>query len=113
MFPGGIEVEHRLKWVKVIVRKCFFLYSLGISTSISQGNYTITNSNSEKVLGIKVDRKVSFTEHIKLRDKGSKKMQPLTLFFLICPKLKEKKLIEFLLSQFEYCHPSMGLSIWN
>ena len=36
-------------------------------------------------------------------------MQPVTLFFLICPKLKEKKLIEFILSQFEYCHPSMGI----
>ena len=57
--------------------KCHFLSSLDLNTEIILDKCGITNSNSGKLLGIHIDRKLNFNEHVsKLCKKASSEIHP-------------------------------------
>ena len=53
--------------------KCHLLVSANNTTKIKLGNFDITNSKSEKLLGVKFDHKLSFDNHIS-EQKASRKI---------------------------------------
>ena len=58
--------------------KCHFLSSLDINTMFLLPACILENSDSQKRLGVTVDRKLNFTEHVtNLCDKTSRKIQAL------------------------------------
>ena len=65
--------------MKANANKCHLLISTNEERSISIGGEKIQNSKSEKLLGVTVDNKLSFTEHVyKICDKASQKHNALT-----------------------------------
>ena len=60
----------------------FFLSSLVINTKFSLPACILENSNSQKLLGVTIDRKLNFNKHFPdLCDKASKKIQTLARIF--------------------------------
>ena len=67
--------------------KCHFLSSLNINTKFSLPACRLENSDSQKFLGVTIDKKLSFNEHLtNLCDKASKKNQTLARIFLYIPQ---------------------------
>ena len=69
------------------------------------GGKKIQNSKSEKLLGVTIDNKLSFTEHVhKICDKASQKLNALTRLSSFM-SLEKRRLImkAFVNSQFGYC----------
>ena len=85
--------------------KCHVLVSTNKPIGVNIGNYTIDNSECEKILGVKLDVNLNFSDHISdLCKKASRKISALarvTLFMV----LEKRKLImnAFFASQFSYC----------
>ena len=50
--------------MKININKCPFLAITNYTVKIKIGNFDITNSKSEKLLGVKFDHKLSFDDHI-------------------------------------------------
>ena len=50
--------------MKVNADKCHLLITTNEEKSISIGGKKIQNSNSEKLIGVIIDNKLSFTEHL-------------------------------------------------
>ena len=50
--------------MKININKCPFLAITNNTVKIKIGNFDITNSKSEKLLGVKFDHKLSFDDHI-------------------------------------------------
>ena len=50
--------------MKINVAKCHLLVSTNNTAKINIGNFNITNSKSEKRLGVKFDHKLSFDKRI-------------------------------------------------
>ena len=68
--------------LKANQEKCHFLSSLDINTKFSLSSCILENSNSQKLLGVTVDRKLNFNEYVtNLCDKASKKIQALARIF--------------------------------
>ena len=44
--------------------KCHFLFSLDITTKLSLTDYSIQNSNSDKLAGVIIEGKLNFQEHV-------------------------------------------------
>ena len=66
--------------------KCHLLSSLGINTRFSLPACILENSNSQKRLGVIIDRKLNFNEHVTNQcDKASKKIQVLARIFPYIP----------------------------
>ena len=67
-----------------------FLSSLDINTKFLLPACILENSNSQKLLGVTIDRKLNFNEHVtSLCDNASKKIQALAIIFpFIYPKHK-------------------------
>ena len=89
--------------------KCHVLVSTSKSIGVNIGNYTIDNSECEKLLGVKIDVNLNFSDHISdLCKKASRKISALARVtpFMV---LEKRKLImnAFFTSQFNYC-----LLIW-
>ena len=85
--------------------KCHLLSSLDMNTNISLDKCTLQNTKSQKLLGIRIDNKLTFNEHIsKLCDKASNKINALARIFPYIP-LEQRKILmnSFFLSQFNYC----------
>ena len=72
---GGVIIsleeasEILFKWLndnlmKINADKCYLLVSINNTTKIKIGDFDITISNSEKLLGIKFDHKLLFNNHI-------------------------------------------------
>ena len=60
--------------LKTNQEKCHFLSSLDVNTKFSLPACILENSISQKLLGVTIDRKLSFNEHVSnLCDKASKK----------------------------------------
>ena len=58
--------------------KCHFLTSTDQEVSLNVGNFTIKNSEYEKLLGVKFDSKLIFDHHISdLRKRSSRKVNAL------------------------------------
>ena len=75
------------------------------NTEIILGNETIKNSKSEKLLGITIDEKLTFNEHIgNLCNKASQKLHALARISKYMDKDKLRTIMKaFITSQFGYC----------
>ena len=75
------------------------------NTEIILGNETIKNSKSEKLLGITIDEKLTFNEHIgNLCKKASQKLHALARILKYMDKDKLRTIMKaFITSQFGYC----------
>ena len=75
--------------LKANQEKCHFLSSLDINMKFSLLACILENSNSQKPLGVTIDRKLNFNEHVtNLCDKASKKIQTLARICHMYPKHK-------------------------
>ena len=85
--------------------KCHLLVTTNTLTSVNINGFQITNSNEEKLLGIKVDSKLSFENHVSsLSKKASQKLHALTRIVNYMNLSKRKALMKtFVISQFNYC----------
>ena len=81
------------------------LVSTNNTVKIKIGNFDITNSKSEKLLGVKFDHKLSFDDHIsKLSEKASRKIYALSRVAPYITISKRRVLMNaFFKSQFSYC----------
>ena len=79
--------------------------SLDINTKFSLPACILENSNSQKLLGVAIDRKLDFNEHVTiLCDKASKKIQALARIFPYIPQTQKRLLMNaYFMSQFGYC----------
>ena len=85
--------------------KCHFLSSLDVSTKFSLPAWILENSNSQKLLGVTIDRKLNSNEHVtNLCDKASKKIQAPARIFPYMPQTHKRLLMNcYFMSQFGYC----------
>jgi len=85
--------------------KCNFLSSLEEKTQICLEKCSIKTSASQKLLGITIDKKLTFNEHVsKLCDKASMKINALARICPFMPHEQRKILMNaYFLSQFGYC----------
>ena len=69
------------------------------------GDTEIKNSENEKLLGIKVDKKLNFNEHLNdVNSKARRKVNALSRVMLYMSlSMKKKLVISFFNSQFNYC----------
>ena len=75
--------------LKANQEKCHFLSSLDINMKFSLLACILENSNSQKPLGVTIDRKLNFNEHVtNLCDKASKEIQAFARIFPYIPKHK-------------------------
>ena len=102
--------EILFKWLndnlmKINADKCHLLVSTNNTVKIKIGNFDITNSKSEKLLGIKFDHKISLDDHIsKLCKKASTKMHALSRVASYINISKRRIFINaFFKSQCSYC----------
>ena len=103
------SVKH-FKWfyenyLKANQDKCHFLSSLDINTKISLPACILENSDSQKLLGVTIDRKLNFNEHVtNLCDKASKKVQALARIFPYIPQTQNRLLMNaYFMSELGYC----------
>ena len=91
--------------LKANQEKCHFLSRLDIDTKFSLPAFILENSNSQKLLGVTIDRKLNFNEHVtNLCDKASKKIQALARIFPYIPQTQKGLLMNaFFISQFGDC----------
>ena len=91
------------------VDKSHALVSINKPIGIKIGDYTIYNSECEKLLGVKLDLNLNFNEDISdLCKKGSRKISALTRVTCFMGLSKRILLMNaFFTSQFNYC-PSFG-----
>ena len=85
--------------------KCYFLSNLNINTKFSLPACILENSDSQELLGVTIDRKLNFNEHLtNLCDKASKKIQALARIFPYIPETQKRLLMDaYFMSQFGYC----------
>ena len=90
--------------MKANPKKCNFLSSLEANTQIFLDECNIKTSVSQKVLGVTIDKKLSFNEHVSnLCDKVSKKINALVRIFSFMSLEQRKVLMNaYFLSQFGY-----------
>ena len=91
--------------MKANQNKCHFLSSLDISTKFSLPIYILENSDSQKLLGVTIDRKMNFNEHVtNLCTKASRKIQAVVRIFPYIPQTQKLLLMNvYFMSQFGYC----------
>ena len=102
--------EILFKWLndnlmKINADKCYLLVSINNTVKIKIGDFDITNSYSEKLLGIKFDHKLLFDDHIsELCKKANKKTNLLSRVPSYRNIAKRLILMNVLFkSQFSYC----------
>ena len=85
--------------------KYHFLSSLDISTKFSLPACILENSDSQKLLGVTIDRKLNFHEQVtNLCDKVRRKIQALARIFPYIPQTQERLLMNsYFMYQFGYC----------
>ena len=104
-----IETNILLKWFRVNEMKpnedkCHLLVINQENVSVNIGNENITCSSSVDLLGIKIDDKLNFNEHVsKLCKKGNQKLHALARISKYLSKDKLKLIMKtFITSQFNY-----------
>ena len=87
------------------VDKCHVLVSTNKSLGIEIGDYTIDNSECEKLLGVKIDVNLNFNDQITdVCKKASRNISALARVTLFMGLSKRKLLMNvFFTSQFSYC----------
>ena len=85
--------------------KCHLLVSTNNSLSIDVTGYRINKSDTEKPLGVKIDKKLTFNDHISdIYIKGGRKISALARVTLYLGIAKKRILMNaFFTSQFSYC----------
>ena len=105
-----LERDSTMLWfsdnlMKANIRKCHLLVNKKDEVVLNLGETEIKNSDSEKLLGIKVDAKLNFNEH--LNDIISKANRKVNILSRVVPymSLSKKKILmnSFFNSQFGYC----------
>ena len=91
--------------MRINADKCHLFVSTNNTVKITIGNFDITNSKSEKLLGVKFDRKLSFNDHIyELCKKANRKIHALSRVASYMNISKRHILMNaFFKSQFSYC----------
>ena len=91
--------------LKANQNKCDFLSSLDINAKFSLRACILENSDSPKLLGVTIDRKLNFNEHVtNLCDKASKKIRTLAIILPYIPQTKKQLLMKaYSMSQIGYC----------
>ncbi len=95
-------------FMKLNAEKCHFMVlgrSADQTITVRIGNSTIENSREEKLLGVIIDRKLTFETHInKLCKKAGNKLFALSRLSLYIESSKLQILMRaFVMSQFQYC----------
>ena len=85
--------------------KCYFLSCLKTRTKFSLSACKLENSGSQQLLGVTIDRKLIFNEHVtNLCDKGSMKIQALGRIFPYISQTQKRLLMNvYFMSQFGNC----------
>ena len=98
--------------MRINADKCHLLVSTNNTVKMKIGNFDITNSKSEKLLGVKFDHKLSFDDHIsKLCKTASRKIHALSRVASYMNISKRHILMNaFFKSQFSYCPHCMDVS---
>ena len=98
--------------MKASPEKCHLLITTNEERNIAIGGEKIQNSKSGKLLGVTIDNKLSFTEHVhKICDKASQKINALTRLssFMSLEKRRHESMLIMLIMkafvnlQFGYC----------
>ena len=104
------SVKRLFKWfsangMKVNADKCHLLSNLDMETNINLDDTVIGNSESQKLLGVIVDRKLTFESHVSnLCKTTSNKIHALARISSLMDLNKRKLLINaFIKAQFGYC----------
>ena len=81
------------------------LCDLDINTKFPLQACILEYSNSQKLLGVTIDRKLNFNKHVtNLYDKASKKIQALDIILSYIPETQKRVLMNvYFMSQFGYC----------
>ena len=92
------------KCLKNNVDKSHVLVSVNKPVGIRIGDYTIENSECEKLVGVKIDANLNFNDHISdVYKKASRKISPLARVTPFMGLSKRKLMNAFFTSQFSYC----------
>ena len=92
------------KCLKNNVDKSHVLVSVNKPVGIRIGDYTIDNSECEKLVGVKIDANLNFNDHISdVYKKASRKISPLARVTPFMGLSKRKLMNAFFTSQFSYC----------
>ena len=85
--------------------QCHLLLTTNVPASVNINSYNIKNSSEEKLLGIKIDNKLSFESHVSSTcEKASEKLHALTRIANYMDLSKRRTLMKtFVISQFNYC----------
>ena len=94
--------EYRMK---ANADKCYLLVITNNAVSANIGEFVINNSSEEKLLGIKIDTKLSLENHASSRcKKASQKLHALARIVNYMDLSKRKNLMKaFVTSQFNHC----------
>ena len=108
-------INNLFKWfheslMKVNADKCHLLVTTNSAVSANIEEFVINNSNEEKLLGIKIDTKLSLENHVSsLCKKASQKLHALARIVNYMDLSKRKFLMKAsAISQFHYC-PLIGM----
>ena len=93
------------KGMKTNQDKCYFLSNLNISTKLLLPASILEKSDSQKLLGVTIYRKLNFNDHVpNLCDKASRKIEALARIFPYIPQTQKGLLINaYFMSQLDYC----------
>ena len=91
--------------MKANADKCHFLVTRDTDETAKIGEFDVKNSREEKLLGVKIDIKLSFENHVSsLCKKASQKLHALARVVNFMDLAKRKSLIKaFITCHFNYC----------
>ena len=91
--------------MKANADKCHLLVTRDTDVTAKIGEFDVKNSREEKLLGVKIDSKLSFENHVSsLCKKASQKLHALARVVNFMDLAKRKSLMKaFMTSQFNYC----------
>ena len=91
--------------MKANTDKCHLLVTRDTDVTAKIGEFDVKNSREEKLLGVKIDSKLSFENHVSsLCKKASQKLHALARVVNFMDLAKRKSLMKaFITSQFNYC----------
>ena len=91
--------------MKAKADKCHLLVTRDTDVTAKIGEFDVKNSREEKLLGVKIDSKLSFENHVSsLCKKASQKLHALARVVNFMDLAKRKSLMKaFITSQFNYC----------
>ena len=101
----GCQVWFHENGLKANQDKYHFLSSLDINTKFSLPACILENADSQRLLGVTIDRKLNFNEHVtNLCDNASRKVQGLARIFPYIPQTQKQLLMNaYFMSRFGYC----------